>query len=988
MKKNIPFLIFSFYIVFSFGQSNTYFITTWKTDNPGTSNNTSITIPTNGGGYNYDVDWNNDGVFDDFNVNGSITHDYGTAGTYTVSIRGDFPRIYFNNGGDKAKIISIEQWGTQQWTSMVRAFNGCVNLQGNASDTPDLSNVIDMTSMLSNATSFNQDISNWDVSNVEIMNYLFLGATSFNNGDNGNNSLHPLTWDTSSVTSMQLMFFFTPSFNQSLSSWDVSKVTNMRLMFYKAQLFNQDLSSWDISKVDDMRAMFSYADAFNNGDTTNSSSHPLNWNNIGANTSINVKMNSMFIYAIAFNQDLSSWDVSSVTDMSFMFYNATSFDQNIGNWDIQNLTNATWMFNGVTLSTVNYDALLIGWQANTHNNNVPFSGGNSKYCLSENERNLLLADNWTITDGGKGCDDCSGTPVTWNGAWSGTPNLLSPVTINANYDTAVNGNFTSCNCTINNGFTVNVRDGDFISTNDLTNNGSLIIDNNGAYVQNSNTATIGGNGYYKMDRKTTPYTEYDYTYWSSPTEQETIGSVFNSNSTLVVTPPVDNEDNYDNFSNPNFIYWFNAQNFNDNDGDGFDDESDDWQHANATDVMTKGKGFIAMGAGADFPFNTNFATGLEQNVFFEGEFNTGNIQVNVYEDNSASDNFQNQNLIGNPYPSAIDINSLKKQNNLVLQGTFYFWTHDSPISGTNPGPNAFDYTNMDYAIATTNGTVFNSTQNGSNGTPPRGYIASGQSVMADVLHSGTLVFNNDMRITNANASYRPANQPNLDRVWLKLTNAEGVKIQQLITFYENGHDNFEDGLDGERPINGNEYDFYSLIPNDTKRYAIQTIGAFSQDKTVNLGIEIVDSGIFSIGIDDIEGVFENAQDIYIQDNETGIIHNISQSDYTFSINATEGLNDRFVLRFTNDSLSTNENELAESVFVYPNPSKGKFNITWKDANPLHYKVFDVTGKVVIKPQTILNNQNTILDLSAFANGIYFIELNQNHKNEIRKLVKY
>ena len=86
------------------------FITTWKTDNPGTSNNTSITIPTVGGGYNYDVDWNNDGVFDQFGITGSVTHDFGTAGTYTIAIQGVFPRIYFANGGDKEKIISINQW--------------------------------------------------------------------------------------------------------------------------------------------------------------------------------------------------------------------------------------------------------------------------------------------------------------------------------------------------------------------------------------------------------------------------------------------------------------------------------------------------------------------------------------------------------------------------------------------------------------------------------------------------------------------------------------------------------------------------------------------------------------------------------------------------------------------------------------------------------------------------------------------------------------
>ena len=45
--------------------SQNEFITTWKTDNPGGSNNSSITIPTfSGETYNYDVDWDNDGYVD------------------------------------------------------------------------------------------------------------------------------------------------------------------------------------------------------------------------------------------------------------------------------------------------------------------------------------------------------------------------------------------------------------------------------------------------------------------------------------------------------------------------------------------------------------------------------------------------------------------------------------------------------------------------------------------------------------------------------------------------------------------------------------------------------------------------------------------------------------------------------------------------------------------------------------------------------------
>lgn len=85
-------------------------MTTWKTDNAGTSNSTSITIPTTGSGYNYSVDWNNDGTFDETGLTANVTHDFGTAGTYTIRITGSFPRIYFNNGGDRLKILSVNQW--------------------------------------------------------------------------------------------------------------------------------------------------------------------------------------------------------------------------------------------------------------------------------------------------------------------------------------------------------------------------------------------------------------------------------------------------------------------------------------------------------------------------------------------------------------------------------------------------------------------------------------------------------------------------------------------------------------------------------------------------------------------------------------------------------------------------------------------------------------------------------------------------------------
>ena len=149
---------------------NQAFITTWRTNNPGISGPTSISIPTHPGyTYDYDVDWNNDGTYEFLSETGDITHDFEKPGVYTIRIRGEFPAIYFNNTGDKSKIIGIEQWGNIEWVTMTNAFYGANNLRINAEDAPDLSRVSSLINMFRNATSFNSDLSLWDISNISAM---------------------------------------------------------------------------------------------------------------------------------------------------------------------------------------------------------------------------------------------------------------------------------------------------------------------------------------------------------------------------------------------------------------------------------------------------------------------------------------------------------------------------------------------------------------------------------------------------------------------------------------------------------------------------------------------------------------------------------------------------------------------------------------------------------------------------------------------------
>ncbi|MBQ4913918.1 BspA family leucine-rich repeat surface protein [Maribacter sp. MMG018] len=316
MKKNFthPLLILLAFLSFGFLQAQDDFITTWKTDNDGESNNNQITIPTGNGTFAYTVDWG-DGSTDTNVYTGDATHTYATAGTYTVSISGDFPHLRNDYNTDSEKLLTVEQWGNQVWESMEKSFYYCSNMIVNASDAPDLTQVTNMNSMFGYAKLIDSNIDNWNVSNVTEMSRMFVGAETFNQDLN--------SWDVSNVTLMEGMFLNADSFNGNISNWNVSKVTTMANMFISTA-FNQDIGNWDVGNVEDMEDMFNGANSFNQDIGT--------WD-----VSKVTDMGGMFEEATSFNQDIGSWDVSLVQDMSGMFADAISFNQDIGNWDVSNV---------------------------------------------------------------------------------------------------------------------------------------------------------------------------------------------------------------------------------------------------------------------------------------------------------------------------------------------------------------------------------------------------------------------------------------------------------------------------------------------------------------------------------------------------------------------------------------------------------------------------------------------------------------------------
>lgn len=122
---------------------------------------------------------------------------------------------------------------------------------------------------------------------------------------------------------------------EDLTKFCTSKVTNMQNLFYEKP-FNLNISSWDVSNVTNMEFMFRA--------TTNFNQNIGNWDVSGV-----TNMGGMFSGAQKFNQNLNDWDVSNVTNMSSMFA-GSGFDENISSWDVSNVTLMKSMFSSCSFN--------------------------------------------------------------------------------------------------------------------------------------------------------------------------------------------------------------------------------------------------------------------------------------------------------------------------------------------------------------------------------------------------------------------------------------------------------------------------------------------------------------------------------------------------------------------------------------------------------------------------------------------------------------
>ncbi len=506
---------------------------------------------------------------------------------------------------------------------------------------------------------------------------------------------------------------------------------------------------------------------------------------------------------------------------------------------------------------------------------------------------------------------CAAT-TTWNGtSWSnGQPSLTKTAIINGNYTTH-SGSLKCCELIIASGKTLTIKAGDYIEVeNDITVDGNLIILDKGALIQNDEDAVH--NGSITMHRRTTPLKQYDYTYWSSP--------VIGTQLSILGTPSL--------------YYYFNPA-------------INNYVAQSATNVMMAGRGYIAR-----VPNNLNFSTPQTIEATFNGTPHTGTIAVPVTK---GAGSF---NLIGNPYPSAINADEFltDPENASYIGGTIYLWTHNRAISATNNGNNVLNYSRDDYAKYNVTGGVKTGHPAAGTSNAPHGKIASGQGFFIEALENGThdVFFRNSMRTKghNGNGQFFRQSEPDepiLDatatiekhRIWLSISNAEFAYDEMLLGYIDGATLGLDRAYDGKTFPAGNVVSIYSLVDETT--LAIQGRGLpFSHADIIPLGYFTDIAGTFNISLESFDGLFAN-QNVYLYDKVSQTYHDLKLAPFTFTTEATTN-NDRFELRFTNETLGTYPTNVERQTVILSDARQIKIRSQHRIKN---VEIFDMTGRLLV-----------------------------------------
>ncbi|WP_433811291.1 T9SS sorting signal type C domain-containing protein [Flavobacterium johnsoniae] len=181
------------------------------------------------------------------------------------------------------------------------------------------------------------------------------------------------------------------------------------------------------------------------------------------------------------------------------------------------------------------------------------------------------------------------------------------------------------------------------------------------------------------------------------------------------------------------------------------------------------------------------------------------------------------------------------------------------------------------------------------------------------------------------------------RVWLNLTNSQGLFKQILIAYVTGATNGYDHNYDAPT-MDANKYaDFFSII--ESNKLVIQGRAVpFDVSDTIPVGYRSEITGKLTISIDHTDGDLD-VLNIYLEDKETGTMHNLKSGSYTFST-LSGTFTDRFVIRYIADK-KLGINEMEKQLQHLSVASKNQvISVKSFPAALKKVSVFDITGKLL------------------------------------------
>ena len=535
---------------------------------------------------------------------------------------------------------------------------------------------------------------------------------------------------------------------------------------------------------------------------------------------------------------------------------------------------------------------------------------------------------------------------------------------------------------------------DYVVLQGTTAQPRILIESSGSLIQVNDTPSIlnsASSGHIEM-RRDTNIRRSDYVYWSAPVsswEIENISPLTPAGYKYQWTP-----------TTAQGVGPMGAMVFG------------DWDPYD-TGGMDVGRGYIVKGPSGHTTAPSNYTatfTGIANNGEILQPISSGgysgapfSYQPNVpgpfLNVTNADDNW---NLIGNPYPSAIDAevfltNTDNSNNSTMLEGAIHIWTHNTQLAagGTDPFYEDFleNYDPTDYITYNRSGTS----------TYPQtftGKIASGQGFFVLALNdneSGSVTFNNSMRdrthvnnlfyrSTEEAANERTESELERHRIWLELI-SPSIQSASMMVGYIEGATLEKDNIYDASNLEVNFMNIYSKINDDRMIIQGRPI-PFDQEDQVPLGAVTPDTGEYIIAIKGVDGLFLNAdQNIYLEDSYEDVIHDLRTTPYTFMV--TEGetgtFDDRFILRYTNETLGLDEFDNNPGLTIKA-PKSEYIKVTSTNETIDKVTVYDLLGRVLIDKSDI-NALELVINDIVFSDGPYIVKVTlTNGYEKIQKIV--